>query len=219
MKMRFLDRLSLSIIPFLGYYLILLLGRTWRVTTLGRKEAESAAEEKTSFIYALWHGRMLPLALLSRNRPTYVLVSQHRDGELASRLAHRLGFKTVRGSSTRGGVKGSQDLLRKVSSGFDAVIMPDGPRGPARKVQLGILRLAQLSGRPIIPVTVGASRHVTLKSWDSFIIPKPFSRCIVKFGQPLRVHPKASPQHLEEKRIELEHCLNTMTQDADAYFN
>ena len=218
MKMRLLDRMTLFVIPLLGYVSIQLLGRTWRFETLGRKEVESATGENTSRIYALWHGRMLPLIYRYRNRNIHALVSQHRDGELASRTVVRLGYGTVRGSSSRGGVKGSQDLLSKLKAGLDIVIMPDGPRGPARKAQVGILRLAQLSGCPIVPVTVGASKRITLKSWDAFVIPKPFSRCIVLFGLPLRIPSEASSHLLEEKRVELEQRLNVMTQEADAYF-
>ena len=213
------DTVILLTVPRICSLLLKILGRTWRYTTLRQEHAESLRAEGKPIIYALWHGRMLPLVYKYRNRHVHALVSQHRDGELASRTAIRLGYGTVRGSSTRGGVKGSQDLLSKLKAGFDVVIMPDGPRGPARKAHIGALRLAQISGCPIVPVTAGASRHSTLKSWDGFIIPKPFSRCIVTFGNPLRVPSKASPDLLEEKRIELEHNLNTMTYEADAHFN
>jgi lysophospholipid acyltransferase (LPLAT)-like uncharacterized protein len=219
MKVRVLERLSLFFIPLFGWMLIQVMGRTWRFTTLRREEVENAHKEGRPLIYALWHGRMLPLIYLHRKRRVYALVSQHRDGELAARTAHLLGFGTVRGSSTRGGIKGFQDLLKKVTTGFDAVIMPDGPRGPARKVQQGVLRLAQLSGRPIIPITVSASRHYMLKSWDRFIIPKPFSRCVVVYGAPLSLPADASQDLIEEKRTELEECLNRITDEADAFFN
>ena len=213
-----MDRMTLFIVPMLGFLVIKLLGITWRYTILGREEAESVREEGKPIIYALWHGRMLPLAYRYRNRLAYALVSQHRDGELASRIAEKLGFRTIRGSSTRGGQKGSQELLRRINSGFEAVIMPDGPRGPARRVQPGVLRLAQLSGCPIVPVTVGASKRITLKSWDGFIIPKPFSHCVVMYGNPVFVRPDDSSTLLEKKRTELEERLNNITQEVDSFF-
>ena len=216
--MRLTDRITLFIVPLIGFLIIKLLGMTWRFTIMGREEAESVREGGTAIIYALWHGRMMPLAYRYRNRFAYALVSQHRDGELASRIAEKLGFRTIRGSSTRGGRKGSQELLRQITSGFDAVIMPDGPRGPARRVQSGVLRLAQLSGCPIVPVTVGASKRITLKSWDGFIIPKLFSKCIVMYGDPIRIPADVSSELLEEKRSELEENLNKITQEADSFF-
>ena len=218
-KIRLADRFILCIVPVIGFLLIRLLGRTWRYTTVGGEKAEKVQEEGTSLIYALWHGRMLPLAYCYRNRSACALVSQHRDGELASRIAEKLGFRTIRGSSTRGGVKGSQKLLRQLTSGFDAAIMPDGPKGPARKVQAGVLRLAQLSGCPIVPVTVGVSKCMTLKSWDGFIIPKPFAKCVVFYGNPVRIPPDAPSTLLEAKRTELEENLNTITHEADSFFN
>lgn len=219
MKTRLSDRLVLFFIPILGWILIRLLGITWRFTTLREEEAERVRQDDRPLIYTLWHGRMLPLVYGYRNRGVHALVSQHHDGELAVRLVHKLGYGTVRGSSTRGGARGFQDLLRAVQSGSDVAIMPDGPRGPVRKVQPGVLRLALLSGSPIIPVTVSASKHYTLKSWDSFIIPKPFSRCVIVFGAPLFI-PADTPQDLmDEKQTELEDTLNRITDEADTFFN
>jgi lysophospholipid acyltransferase (LPLAT)-like uncharacterized protein len=218
MRSRLGDRLALVLIPILGSVLIRLLGLTWRFTQVRREEAEGNRANGQPCIYALWHGRMLPLMYLYRNRGVYALVSQHRDGELAVRMVHKLGYRTVRGSSTRGGARGFQDLLRELEKGSDVTIMPDGPRGPARNVQPGVLRLAMHSGCPIIPITAGASRSYTLKSWDSFMIPKPFSRCVVIYDKPVTM-PADSPQHLiDEQQAELEHTLNRITDEADTFF-
>ena len=218
MKESLRDRFALFLIPLIGWILIRILGMTWRFTTLHEEAEEKARAYGHPSIYALWHGRMLPLVYRYRSRNAYALVSQHMDGELAVRLVHKLGYRTVRGSSTRGGVRGSQDLLRVLQAGSEAAIMPDGPRGPARKVQPGVLRLAQLSGCPIIPISASASKRYTVKSWDSFIIPKPFARCVVVYGTPVDVPTDASPHLLNEKQTTLEDCLNRITDEADTYF-
>ena len=216
---RLLNKIALFTLPRIWSFTLRILGRTWRYTSIQQEHVEGVLSEGKPIIYALWHGRMLPLIYMYRNRKIHALVSQHRDGELASRTAIRLGFGTVRGSSTRGGTKGSQELLNKLTAGFDIAIMPDGPKGPPRKAQLGILRLAQLSGCPIVPVTAGASRYYTLRSWDSFIIPKPFARCAIMWSDPIHIPPKASSDLLEEKRMTLEKNLNTITNETDSLFN
>lgn len=215
MRKRLTDGLSLYVAPLLAALLIRLVGRTWRYTTVNRGEAKSVRPAGKGLIYAIWHGRMLPLAYMYRDRSVQALVSQHRDGEVASRIAARLGYGTVRGSSTRGGARGFQALLNKIHAGFDVVIMPDGPHGPACRVQPGVIRLAQLSGSRIVPVTHGVSKRTILNSWDGFIIPKPFSRCVVLYGDPIVVPSNASSAVCEEKRIELEQALNRMSREAD----
>ncbi|MFQ6093169.1 MAG: lysophospholipid acyltransferase family protein [bacterium] len=219
MKKRLLNELSLLAAPTLGSLFIRILGRTWRYTTVKREQAERRRVRGKGLIYALWHGRMLPLIYMYRDRRVHVLVSRHRDGELATRIVERVGYGAVRGSSTSGGARGFQDLLNKVTSGFDVAITPDGPQGPPCKVQPGVLRLAQLSKSPIIPITHGASNPTTLKSWDGFMIPKPFSRCVVVYGDPIFVPPDASSALLEEKRAELERSLNRISEQADSFFD
>lgn len=219
MKKRLLNGLTRIALPLLGSLIIRILGRTWRYTTVHREEAESVRARGKPLIYALWHGRMLPLIYMYRNRNVHVLISQHRDGEVASRIVTKLGYGTVRGSSTRGGARGFQDLLRKVTSGFDATIIPDGPKGPPCKVQPGVLRLAQFSGCPIVPITVGALKKTTLSSWDGFIIPRPFSRCVVVYGDPIFIPSDVSSALSDEKGAELEESLNQISQQADSFFD
>jgi lysophospholipid acyltransferase (LPLAT)-like uncharacterized protein len=133
-------------------------------------------------IFVLWHGQMLPLLYQHRDQAVRVLISEHRDGELVARTALALGFGTVRGSSTRGAGRALLGLVREVEAGRDIAVTPDGPRGPAKSFAPGALVVAQRTGARIVPVTAVAKSAWRLRSWDSFMIPKPFARVIISYG-------------------------------------
>lgn len=141
-------------------------------------------------IYVTWHGRTLIAANYLRNRGYWALVSLSRDGELQSRVFARFGFKIIRGSTGKGGVKGALQMARKVKEGGALAFTPDGPRGPTHKVQMGVILMAQKSGAPIVPIGISASRRrLFTKSWDSYMIPLPFARAYWLWGDPIHVPP------------------------------
>lgn len=181
------DRALAALVGFLGPILIRLLGRTWRVTTVGEDAIDRAHSGGRAAIFAFWHARFLPLEYVYRGRGIHVLSSWHRDGELSARLMAALGFGVVRGSTSRGSARGLLGMLSKVKEGHDLAITPDGPRGPSERVQRGILFLAEKSGSPIVPIGVAARPSKRLSSWDRFIVPYPFSRVAVVFGEPVAV--------------------------------
>jgi lysophospholipid acyltransferase (LPLAT)-like uncharacterized protein len=136
-------------------------------------------------IFSLWHGQMLPLLYHHRNEGVSILISEHGDGEIIARIAARLGFRTVRGSTSRGAARALLGMVRVLEEGNDLAITPDGPRGPAKSYAPGPLVVAQRSGRPIIPTVAVASSGWRLKSWDSFLIPRPFARVTIGYGEPV----------------------------------
>ena len=140
-------------------------------------------------IYAFWHGRMLIPSATHRGRGIGVLVSHHSDGEYIARVAERLGFQTIRGSTTHGGAPGLKGMLRLAAKGRDIAFTPDGPRGPRYKVQKGVIYAASRTGLPVVPCAVEANPAWVLRSWDQFTIPKPFSRAVVLLGDPITVPP------------------------------
>jgi lysophospholipid acyltransferase (LPLAT)-like uncharacterized protein len=147
------------------------------------------AWEKRSepFILAFWHRHLLLMPYAYRGRRISVLVSQSQDGELIARTVARLGIDSTRGSSSRGGVSGMKTLLRKAAEGWDIAFTPDGPRGPLREVQPGVILAAAATGLSIQPVAVAASRKKLLRSWDRFLVPVPFSTVHFVYGEPLSV--------------------------------
>ncbi|TAL10207.1 MAG: DUF374 domain-containing protein [Nitrospirae bacterium] len=151
-------RLKLALIPPLGAIVIRALGRTLRIRTLHGERVTSFWGAGRSVIIAFWHGRQLMLPLGYGGSRLYILVSEHRDGELIHRIVRRFGFDTVRGSTTRGGARALRQLVRLGRSGAGLAVTPDGPRGPRCVAQAGVVELAKLTGLPIVPLTFSASK-------------------------------------------------------------
>jgi hypothetical protein len=146
-------------------------------------------------IFALWHSQLLigPYCYARRfpSLKVKALVSRSRDGEILSMFLARFGVEAVRGSSSRGGALAARHLRRTLEQGWSVIVVPDGPRGPREVVKPGVITLARLSGAPIIPAAVGYSSWWEARSWDRLMIPKPFARCVIRFGGPVRVPPDA----------------------------
>jgi lysophospholipid acyltransferase (LPLAT)-like uncharacterized protein len=168
-------------------------------------------------IFAVWHGRLLPLTYHHRHRGITALISQSEDGEYIARVVESWGYGTVRGSSSRGGSAGLRALLKEARAGRSLAITPDGPRGPRQKLQPGVITAAQLTGLPIIPLAGGCTRAWWPGGWDRFCVPKPFSRVRVRYGRPRTVARDATAAELREHAEALERELNAMTEEVDRY--
>jgi lysophospholipid acyltransferase (LPLAT)-like uncharacterized protein len=180
----FKQRVMLAIIPPLAYMIICLLGVTLRFEDLSEPGAEPAYHTPPPLIYALWHRCLLACAWRFRNGPIYILVSQSFDGELIARTVQRLGFVAVRGSSSRDGAVGLRSLQRAYLAGNYCAITADGPRGPSQIAKPGVTQLAQNVNAPVGAIYLHPHRAWTLRSWDRFLIPKPFSRVTVGWAAP-----------------------------------
>ena len=150
------NHVKLTLLPALGYVAIRVLGWTLRVRTRHADRVNAFWETGRPILIAFWHGRQLMLPLAYRGRELYILISEHRDGELIHRIARWFGFHAVRGSTTRGGTRALRQLARLGRSGVDLAITPDGPRGPRCVAQSGVVELAKLTGMPIVPLTFAA---------------------------------------------------------------
>lgn len=206
--------LKLAVAPALGAMGVRLVAATLRIR---REEGAVDAlwRAGTPAIYAVWHGRILLLPYLYGRRHARVLASRSRDGEMIARFVACFGLQAVRGSSSRGGAEALRLLARALEQGRDAVVVPDGPRGPRETVKAGVVVLARLSGAPIVPVAVGASAEWRLHSWDEFRIPKPFARCVLRFGDPIRVPGDARRAAEEDARKEVEAALRALSWRVD----
>lgn len=202
-------------IVVLGGGLLRLLATTWRVRLVNGEVLESLRARRAPFIFALWHGQLLPLLWQQRGQGVAVLISEHGDGEIIARVAEGLGLRTVRGSTTRGGGRALIRLIGELRGGHEIAITPDGPRGPARRFAAGALVAAHRSEAPIVPIAAGARRYWRLKSWDGFIIPKPFTRVTVAVGEPVHVDAAAVADAASEApRFEL--ILDALSATAEA---
>ena len=201
-------RIVLLFIPMISL-ILRIIGRTIRW-----KKRYEFSEDKGK-IYALWHGHALGLALFGMDRNIVVLVSRYRDGEIAARILHDLGFKTVRGSSEEGirkeqkGGRGAVlKLIELLKKGENVAITVDGPKGPPRRVKEGVIFLSQKTGAPILPVAVKFEKFWKLNTWDELIIPYPFTRGEVILGEEMIV---SREEDLENARKKLERVLNELS--------
>src|SRR5688572_18305531 len=167
-------------------------------------------------IMAFWHGRVLTATYFFRQRGIVVMISENFDGEWIARIIEQFGFRTSRGSSSRGGRRALLKLKREMEQGHPSGFAVDGPRGPARQAQPGAVWLAKLTGNPVVPFHMEASSYWSLKSWDRTQIPKPFSTVALTVGEPIDVASDADEDALEAKRVELERSLFTLEQKAAA---
>ncbi|HEY3112196.1 MAG TPA: lysophospholipid acyltransferase family protein [Gemmatimonadaceae bacterium] len=190
-----------------GRGMLNLLGRTWRFRVLNSEALRELRSARRSFIFSLWHGHLLPLLWYHRDQGVAVLISEHRDGELVARAATSLGFALIRGSTTRGADRALISITRELQAGREVAITPDGPKGPAAKFAPGALIAAQRSDSFILPVVAVANRAWRLKSWDRFMIPKPFARVTIAYGNPTKVL-ATSPRAAAEEGARFEELMS-----------
>ena len=175
------------VVSRLGRAAVRLLAATWRIRVVGGEHLDALRAARRPFVFVLWHSRILPLLFLHRAENIVLLISRHRDGEYLADLAHSWGYRSVRGSSQRGGEVGLLGVVRALQGGAVVAITPDGPRGPAEEVKPGVVAAAQLAEVPILCIGARASAAWRLGSWDGFVIPKPFARIDVAYAAPITV--------------------------------
>ncbi len=202
------------VLPALGAGALRLLAITLRVRR-DERSVDPLWQADTPAIYVAWHARILLLPSLYGWRRACVLASRSRDGDVVSRFVTRFGLVAVRGSSSRGGAEALRLLARSLREGRDVMVVPDGPRGPREMVKAGVVTLARLSGAPIVPMALGASAEWRLRSWDEFRIPKPFARCVLRFGEPICIAADADRAAQEAARKEVEAALRALTWRVD----
>jgi lysophospholipid acyltransferase (LPLAT)-like uncharacterized protein len=187
-------------IPFLAFYLGRLLMSTWRVNVVGEERAFDAMRENScGMILVTWHGRtFVPITRFYR-RGYWAMISTSRDGEMQDRIFKRYGFNTVRGStSARGAVQATLALTKQLKAGAIVTLTPDGPRGPSRCAQPGIIYLAMKSGCPIVPAGISAAPRKLMRSWDRYMLPMPFARVAWIYGEPIYIPKDARSQEDQE---------------------
>lgn len=202
-----IQTLKFVLVGVLGSLLIRALMMTCRIQVESHPDFVRYRQEGGRVIFVFWHRFILPLAFQHRGEGASVLVSQHRDGEYIARVLAWLGFRTARGSSTRGGSSGLRGLVRDAREGVDLAVTPDGPRGPRYQVKEGVMTLARLTQRPMVPICVSASRAWVLSSWDAFVVPKPFATLQIRYGAPHYIDRKGGEGALEAGRLSLERAL------------
>ena len=214
-----LTEIKWELVGILGKFLIDILFYTMKIELRGFEKVRLIINSR-KFIYAAWHSRMLFLNYLSKGLEGTAMVSGSEDGEFVARILHRQRHETIRGSTTRGGIKALSRLIKNLKEKQrPGLIIPDGPQGPKFKVKLGIIILARETGYPILPFSYSAKKNKIFASWDSFILPYPFTKCLGIYGKPFYVPKDAGKDDLMRYRNLLEKELNRLTLKADSYFS
>jgi lysophospholipid acyltransferase (LPLAT)-like uncharacterized protein len=211
-----MQKIIFKIITSIVYLLLIFIGKTSSVKLLNYDIVLKFKKKKQPVIYSFWHNRLLYLAYLYRKKRVGVMVSLHRDGEYISEIMRKLKLVPIRGSTTRGGIKALIEIIKYTkNSGYDSAFTPDGPRGPKYEIQDGILLASKKSKAPILPITWNAKYKIVLNTWDNFIIPLPFNKFIVLYGNPIWVNEN---DDLNIKKIELKSEMMRILKIVENYF-
>jgi lysophospholipid acyltransferase (LPLAT)-like uncharacterized protein len=167
-------------------------------------------------IYLFWHEYLLIPLHFRGHCNLAMLLSQHRDGEMLSRAAYHLGFDVVRGSTTRGGVAALREMTRRARR-LNLAITPDGPRGPRRVLAPGAVYLSSKLQMPLVAMGLACNRPWRMRSWDRFVVPRPFSRIRSIVGPPMQIPPDLDRDGVEHYRTEVQNMLNRLTEESEAW--
>ncbi len=209
---RAMEHIMLFLVPPLLVIIVRLIGMTLRYRLINAKSLRRARRDGNCIV-VFWHQKFFPLLYSHRNSGFNILVSKHRDGELIARTLRYLGFHVTRGSTTRGGMKACRIMTKAVRK-HDLAITPDGPKGPRFHFYPGAVAIARLSGRPILPVGIGARFAAYCSSWDRFMIPLPLSSVRIVFG---KVHYIPHAKADETLCSQLAHELNELNAIAERF--
>ncbi len=201
------ERLLLRLFTWGGYAAIRLLVPTVRMY-VSFEEGARSHEPQHPTIYAFWHRCTFVAAWSMRNEQGATMVSRSFDGEYIARIVERAGYVPVRGSSSRGGTEALREMHAWVGKGHSAAITADGPRGPLYVAKPGALLLARNTGAPIVTFYVALRKPITLRSWDRFMLPKPFSVAVARISRPLSVPAGADGAQLEKLQAELQAMMD-----------
>lgn len=213
-------RMQIPIIAAAVFSVIRTLGPTLRYQVLGWQHAERVYAANKNCIWAFWHRVIVPVVWWARNRGVVVMNTTAFDGQWTRKVIEWLGFGTAQGSSTRGGLRGLAVMARRLEEGKDCAFTIDGPRGPRYVAKPGPVMLARKTGCPILVFHIGVDRQKTFeKTWDHFLLPKPFARTVMLFAPPIYVPKDANAEEMETKHAEMQGELERVRDIAEAWFS
>ncbi|MFT7144524.1 MAG: lysophospholipid acyltransferase (LPLAT)-like uncharacterized protein [Alphaproteobacteria bacterium] len=205
------------VIAFLVMSYISLLRITCKVHVTNGNVIHDFARSKQPVVLTIWHGRLLMMPLLfPRGMKARTLISGHSDGKIVKHTAAAFGFKTIVGSSSQGGAKAFKEMIKSIKQGVSVFITPDGPKGPKEKFQAGAAEVARMTNAPMLAVSISATPCKFAKSWDNFMLPKPFSNIYIHYGEPMYITRSADETERQGFYIRCEKMLNQLQHDADS---
>jgi len=214
------QRLVLAVVPRVVWALLSLVGRTWRFETIAEEGVTPLpfGEGAGAEIFCFWHQCVLACTFYFRRTGATIIVSRSFDGELIARTLELFGYRNVRGSSSRGAREGLLGLKQVIESGRPAIFTADGPRGPIFETKMGPVKLAHLTGARIGAFHLQPERAWSMRSWDQFMVPKPFTRVVVSWARWTRVPADLAAEQFEQKREELNGAIERARLQALKHF-
>jgi lysophospholipid acyltransferase (LPLAT)-like uncharacterized protein len=209
------QRIVLRMIIWAGYWFIRLIGPTLRVCISFEPGAQETLESRP-LIGSFWHSCLIPATYICRNLGVRVMSSYSYDGEYMGRIIHKFGFVAVKGSSSRNAVRALLGLRRALEDGWTVAFTLDGPRGPRHKVKPGPVALGRSSGVPLTMFHAAVDKAWVLHTWDRLMIPKPFSRVLLRFGKLIPIPRNATDEDVENYQAELQGSLDRVREFAEA---
>jgi lysophospholipid acyltransferase (LPLAT)-like uncharacterized protein len=224
MKIKWLKPVLTLIVPWVGAFYSQLVGRTssFRMLSslgLNYRHEFFALSKDSGVIYACWHSRFFYLSYFGRETQTVTMISASHDGELITRVINKMGLGAVRGSSSKNGEVAFDEALECLNNKKRLLMIPDGPRGPRYKAKWGVIRLAQASGCPIVPLHYSSTKGIFFSSWDHFFLPLPFGKGVLSVGDPIYVPATLTPQELQQYTEKLEQAMTDGMRQADLICN
>lgn len=219
LKNRIKDFCYSQIFPRAGLFLVKLISVTYRYRLVDTENERQAIDTHGSAVYASWHQRFFPgITFFATRKPIAIMISQSRDGEMIARVVDILGWRSVRGSSSRGGVRALKEIRMLVREGYRIGHIVDGPQGPFGVIKPGLLTIAQFADAPIVPVIISAQRRWIFNSWDRFMVPKPFSRIFIRFAPPIPVPRRLEAEAFESLRRDIEKQIKELYDQTDNWW-
>lgn len=220
-----ISSVKIFVIGLVGSCALRLLNRTLRWENVGLDGEKFYWPHERARIVVFWHSQQLlmPWFYLHNRRkktkcPRWVaLISEHNDGRMIAKVMTFLGIDSVAGSSSRSGREALFKLIDRLKVGDHIAITPDGPKGPARQLKNGVIRIAERSGASIYPAAIAAKNVWTFSSWDKMILPKPFSRAVRIMGDEIVIPSKLNAEQLKDYSSRVEDALNDLSRRAESY--
>ena len=207
-----------NVLQFIGIKFASLVFHVWmktlRIRIVNNPAVAKSINEQRNFISAFWHGSMMIGWYIHRKKNTAALVSQSKDGDVLASVLEKWKYNVVRGSSSIGGHDALNTMVELVRKNYSLAITPDGPRGPIHKMKAGAVITAKKSSVPIYLAGIGIKNKFVLKSWDHFEVPKPLSKVVVIYSDPILIDENLNRDETNEKIIECESLLNKLQKDA-----
>ncbi|WP_022852120.1 lysophospholipid acyltransferase family protein [Limisalsivibrio acetivorans] len=205
-----MKKIFLKAALFVAARLLILYGMTFRYRVTGEENLEKATEGGRSVVFYTWHNQIFPVLHYHRGEKLAVIISASKDGDMMAYVAELFGYRTARGSSSRHGTRALLGAQRIMKEGWHGAVAVDGPKGPVYKFKPGAVYLAKITDKVLMPVIFNCKKRKKFASWDGFVLPAPFSRVEIHYGEPVFVSANTDPdivkkdvEFIEKRTLEL----------------